>query len=126
MGAGGIGKTGLAVAIAHYVRMRHHFKDGVHLVDARGLTSTLQLVCKIASALLLPLDTEAHARNELLGALATRNQLLVIDRRARPPHLPRRARRPARLPPRAPPPACRGERATVAAAAQVRPAVINL
>ena len=28
--------------VAHYVRMRHGFRDGVHIVDARGLTSTLQ------------------------------------------------------------------------------------
>ena len=36
VGAGGIGKTGLAVAVAHYVRLRHAFRDG-------ALTPTLTL-----------------------------------------------------------------------------------
>ena len=81
VGAGGIGKTGLAVAVAHYVRLRHAFKDGVHAIDARGLTSTMQLIYAIAAALRLPgMTTEDHAREELLGALVERQQVIVIDR----------------------------------------------
>ena len=42
----------------------------MHTVDARGLTSTLQLVYAIAAALRLPgITTEEHAREELLGDL---------------------------------------------------------
>jgi len=54
VGAGGIGKTALAVAVAHYLRVRHRFPDGIFTVDARGLGSVLQLCYAIAAALRLP------------------------------------------------------------------------
>jgi hypothetical protein len=54
VGAGGIGKTAVAVAVAHYVRVRLAFPDGVFTVDARGLGSVLQLCFAIAAALRLP------------------------------------------------------------------------
>lgn len=44
VGAGGIGKTALGVAVCHYLRLRHAFSSGVYQIDARGLSSVLQVM----------------------------------------------------------------------------------
>ena len=85
VGAGGIGKSALALAVCDYVRLRHCFPDGTFHVDARGLSDVLQLTYAIASALGLPTAadsaaTEEMVRAELVGHLATKVALLYIDR----------------------------------------------
>ena len=60
VGAGGIGKTALAIAVCHYSRLRHAFASGVHQVDARGLKSVLQLIYAMAAALNVPTTADAE------------------------------------------------------------------
>ena len=85
VGAGGIGKSAIAVAVCGYVRLRHVFPDGTFHVDARGLSNVLMLTYAIATALQLPIVADATAtermvRDELVGHLATKHALLYIDR----------------------------------------------
>ena len=60
VGAGGIGKTALAVAVCHYARLRHVFCSGVHQIDARGLKSVPQLTYAMAAALNVPTTADAE------------------------------------------------------------------
>ena len=88
VGAGGIGKTALGLAVAHYLRLRHAFIDGVHHVDVGGLSSPMSLMYAVAAALCLKttapegsgVDHEGLVREEVLGALAPRRALIVFDR----------------------------------------------
>ena len=82
VGAGGIGKTALGLAVAHYLRLRHAFSDGVHHVDVGGLSSALQLMYTLAAAIahILVANDERLIREEVLGALAPRRALIVFDR----------------------------------------------
>jgi len=83
VGAGGIGKTALGVAVCHYARLRHAFPSGVHQIDARGLKSVLQLIYAIASALVISTTADAEdevVKEELMSALSERRVLLFIDR----------------------------------------------
>jgi hypothetical protein len=61
---------------------RHAFPDGVHHVDCSGLSSSLQLAYALAAALSLQLvgPGEEQVREELIGALAPRRLLIVVDR----------------------------------------------
>ena len=82
VGAGGIGKSALAVAVCDYVRLRHVFCDGTFHVDARGLADVQQLTYAIASALQLTIATDATermVRDEVIGT-SPRSVLLYIDR----------------------------------------------
>ena len=83
VGAGGIGKTTIATAVSEYLRLRHAFPDGTFHVDGRGMPSVAALTFAIASALQLPMASDANertVREELIGALSVRHALIVIDR----------------------------------------------
>ena len=88
VGAGGIGKTALSIAVATYVRLRHVFDDGTYHVDARGLESVASLTFAIASALQLPGTSSAELdesvlREVLLSALSTKQVLPRVIEPAR-------------------------------------------
>src|SRR5690606_9522979 len=77
IGAGGIGKTRLAVEAAAV--HRHLFADGVCFVPLAPFTSPAFLVPAIADALGIVLQGQVDPRAQLLGYLHDRQLLLVLD-----------------------------------------------
>ena len=75
LGAGGIGKTALALAVAHEQAGRH--ADGVKWVDLTTLTSPRSLVSSLAVAVGVALATETA--QALAQALAASRMLIVLD-----------------------------------------------
>jgi predicted ATPase/DNA-binding winged helix-turn-helix (wHTH) protein len=75
-GAGGIGKTRLAVALAR--RLRPHFADGVWLAQFSPLTDPKLVPATVAAAVGLVLGGEASVQSVAQG-LAGRRLLLVLD-----------------------------------------------
>ncbi len=76
-GIGGIGKTRLALEIAH--TLRDTFKDGVHFVALAPLTSGDLVMTAIAKTLGLSLHNAAELNTQLLEHLRDKNLLLVLD-----------------------------------------------
>jgi DNA-binding winged helix-turn-helix (wHTH) protein len=75
-GAGGIGKTRLAVALAR--KLRPHFADGVWLAQFSPLTDPKLVPATVAAAVGLVLGGEASVQSVAQG-LAGRRLLLVLD-----------------------------------------------
>jgi len=75
-GAGGIGKTRLAVALAR--ELRPHFADGVWLAQFSPLADPKLVPTTVAAAVGLELGGEASVQNVAQG-LAGRRLLLVLD-----------------------------------------------
>jgi predicted ATPase/DNA-binding winged helix-turn-helix (wHTH) protein len=75
-GAGGIGKTRLAVALAR--ESWPHFADGVWLVQLSSLTDPRLVPAVVAAAVGLELGGEASVQS-VAKALANRQSLLVLD-----------------------------------------------
>jgi predicted ATPase len=76
-GPAGIGKTALAVTVAHEVESQ--FRDGVAFLDFAGLEDPHQVASAAASALGLAEPVE-DLTFRLLETLRTRQLLLVLDR----------------------------------------------
>ena len=76
-GAGGMGKTALARALAHALRER--YRDGVWWVDLAPLTDPAQVARAVAAALKLTLAGEGSAMEQLVHALANHSILLVLN-----------------------------------------------
>ncbi len=76
-GAGGIGKTRLAIEAAR--QQADVFPDGVYFASLQGVLSPDFLVSAIADALQLGLRGQAEPREQLLGRLSDRRILLVLD-----------------------------------------------
>jgi len=77
VGAAGIGKTRLALAVAQSVRER--FSEGVWIVDLAALNDPRLLVQTVAQALRLTLPGLRDASAELAAALRGQHALLVFD-----------------------------------------------
>ncbi|MBP8295832.1 MAG: helix-turn-helix transcriptional regulator [Burkholderiales bacterium] len=77
VGAGGMGKTALARAVAHV--LRDEFPDGVWWVDLAPLADPAQVPLAVAAALRLTLEGSGTAQEQLLGALGDWSALLVLD-----------------------------------------------
>lgn len=76
VGPAGVGKTSLAIEIAHALQPR--FADGVDFVDLASVEESERLPAAIAEAVCL--GTDAHRSTEaLLRRLRGREQLLVLD-----------------------------------------------
>ena len=75
-GAGGIGKTRLAVAVAR--ELRPHFADGVWLAQFSPLADSKLVPAAVAAAVGLELGGEASVQS-VAQALAGRRLLLVLD-----------------------------------------------
>ncbi|UXY25577.1 tetratricopeptide repeat protein [Streptomyces sp. HUAS TT20] len=76
-GAGGCGKTRLALAVA--ARRGAGFRDGAWFVDLAGLTETHLVPEAVAAALGLQLPPSGVGRDALLAQLGGREMLLVLD-----------------------------------------------
>ena len=76
-GPGGIGKTRLALAIAH--EMEAQFSDGVAFVDLAPLADPALLTSTVARAVGITVETGTDPETYLLSALRARQLLLVLD-----------------------------------------------
>ena len=76
-GAGGIGKTGLALAAGRYVGTS--FSDGVWFVDLAPLHDPTQIDAAIAEALNLDPEPNRSPAERVAGYLRDRRLLLVLD-----------------------------------------------
>ena len=76
-GAGGIGKTRLALRAAN--DLRDEFENGVFFVSLAPISSGKHLVQTIAEAIGFPLSTEVAPIDQLLSYLRRRQLLLVMD-----------------------------------------------
>ena len=76
-GAGGVGKTRLAVRVA--AGLVHDFADGVWLIDLASLTVPDLLAQTVATTLDIREGAQRSARDVLLDALHERDLLLVLD-----------------------------------------------
>ena len=76
VGPGGMGKTTVAVAVAH--ALAHDFGGDVQFVDLGSTTEARQVATSIASALGLVLQT-GDATSSLVAFLQDRRTLLVLD-----------------------------------------------
>ncbi|MEV0172905.1 LuxR C-terminal-related transcriptional regulator [Streptomyces sp. NPDC050803] len=80
MGAGGVGKTRLALRTAR--RMREHCPDGVYFVELSELRDPALLANAVASAVELPEQSERAARallDALIAYVGRKRLLLVLD-----------------------------------------------
>lgn len=76
-GPGGVGKTRLALAIAHDVA--DAFTDGVIWVDLAAVTDPVAVPGAVATALGLASETDAAQADRLYHALHARQLLLLVD-----------------------------------------------
>lgn len=76
-GAGGIGKTRLAVEIV--ARLSGYYPDGVHFVDLQAVYTSDTLIQVIADALNCPLSGIQPAVEQLLHFLREKDLLLLLD-----------------------------------------------
>jgi predicted ATPase/DNA-binding CsgD family transcriptional regulator len=77
VGPGGVGKTRLAIRVAHEVRER--YDDGVCFVDLVTITEPTSVAPAVAAALGLGESQERTVEEVLTGWLAPRHALLVVD-----------------------------------------------
>lgn len=76
-GTGGIGKTRLALEVAH--QLRFDFEDGVHFVDLAPLTDAALVVDAVAHVLNVPEQLGQDRAAALRAYLQPKHLLLVID-----------------------------------------------
>ncbi len=76
-GAGGVGKTRLAVRLAH--DLKGHFRDGAWLVDLAGLSLPELVPQTVATALGFRAGRHRSARDVLTDTLRDRDLLLILD-----------------------------------------------
>jgi predicted ATPase/DNA-binding winged helix-turn-helix (wHTH) protein len=77
VGAGGIGKSRLAQAVAHRTLAR--WPDGAWMIELAGLAEPALLAGTVAAAMEIKLETSGSPTERLTAALAPRTALLVLD-----------------------------------------------
>ena len=77
LGAGGIGKTSLALAAAH--ARRHAQRDGAAWVDLSSISEPALVCAVVARALELPVASGDHQLSALVAGLKSLDVLLVLD-----------------------------------------------
>ncbi len=81
LGPGGMGKTRLALAVAHRLAADedHPFSDGIIFVSLAALTEKVEIALAIADALRILVDGQWDSTEQLLTYLSQRSLLLIID-----------------------------------------------
>jgi predicted ATPase/DNA-binding XRE family transcriptional regulator len=81
LGAGGMGKTRLALAVAERLAASdgHPFSDGIVFVSLAALTEPAQIASSIADGLAILVDGRRSTAEQLLAYLAPRKVLLIVD-----------------------------------------------
>ena len=74
-GAGGIGKTTLAVEVGRWFHLRNHFKDGIHKIDIRDMETGDSVMRKMA----LTIGLEFEKEEEFFNAIKPLDCLFIID-----------------------------------------------
>jgi predicted ATPase/class 3 adenylate cyclase len=77
LGAGGIGKTSLALAAAH--ARRHVQREGAAWVDLSSISEPTLVCAVVARALQLPVASGDHQLSALMAGLKSLDVLLVLD-----------------------------------------------
>lgn len=77
LGAGGIGKTRLAIEVAY--KQTRHFSDGICFVDLKTLSSADTMLPAIADILRIPLVNTASLLEQVLSVLKKKQLLLLMD-----------------------------------------------
>lgn len=78
IGAGGMGKTRLALEIAE--QKSHEFRDGVYFVSLQALTSSGNMASAVALALKFEFyDEDIYLHEQLVNFLVDKDMLLVMD-----------------------------------------------
>ncbi len=77
VGAGGIGKTRLAVQVAS--RLKHHFPHGVWFVDLAALTDPSWLLKRLVQTFEIKEDPEQSLIIVLINYLRKRHMLVILD-----------------------------------------------
>ena len=77
VGAGGIGKTRLAQAVAH--QMRDRFPDGVWLVELAALSDPARIASTVAQTLNMPVSDASNALEAATDAVRGKSLMLVLD-----------------------------------------------
>lgn len=79
VGSGGMGKTTLAVQVAHDLFERGLYPDGVHLVALDDLKFANLVPVRIAQSLGVPLDPARDALDQVVEHIGQRRMLLLLD-----------------------------------------------
>ncbi len=79
VGAGGMGKTRLALQVCRDVAVQRLYPDGVYFVSLAPLTSAEFIVQAIAQALGYPMPGYAEPKQELYHFLRKKQLLLLLD-----------------------------------------------
>jgi predicted ATPase len=79
LGPGGMGKTRLALQLAHGQRQESHFADGIYFVALDVLEDPAQIPLVIAQTLGLNLQSKDEPSTVVKSAIGTKHMLLVFD-----------------------------------------------
>ena len=79
VGPGGVGKTRLALETARQTLQLEIFSDGVFMVMLEAITDLETLLSRIVLALKLSLKPDAPVLEQIIGGIADRRILLVLD-----------------------------------------------
>lgn len=64
-GAGGIGKTTLAIEVGRWFHLRNYFKDGIHKIDMRSMETSESVMSKIGITLGIQFENESEFFNQI-------------------------------------------------------------